>query len=110
MWPIISIHAYQAQSLKMPVRCKHINKTASSHLLALQSPDSAKVRRLLHLLVICKEILPPSADFTVCLFKSKLFQLLLSIWGTGGKGLVGVINCTLLSKCEWCLCSLRKGN
>lgn len=49
MWPIISIHAYQAQSLKMPVRCKHINKTASSHLLALQSPDSAKVRRLLHL-------------------------------------------------------------
>lgn len=67
MWPIISIHSYQARSLKMPVRCKHINKTASSHLLALQPPDSVKVRRLLHLRGICKESLPFPADFT-CLF------------------------------------------
>lgn len=80
MWPMISIQDYQTQSLKMPMRCKHINERESPHLPVLQSPDSANGKRwLLQLRGVHKEILPSYLTLCVCLFRSNFFQMFYSI-------------------------------
>lgn len=79
MWPMISIQDYRTWSLKMPIKCKYINKRESSHVPALQSCDSAKGRWFLQLWGVRKEILPSHLTLCVCLFKPNFFQMFHSI-------------------------------
>lgn len=70
---------YQAWSLKLPIKCKHINKRPSSQF---QFPDSAEGRRSLQKKAsycnsegFAKRFFLPCLTSCACSFKSKFFQL-----------------------------------
>lgn len=72
---LLSFHFQVRARALRPMKCKHINKWASSHLLVLHITDCKRKKVVTTGVKVSKEILLSCLTLSVCLFKSKFFQL-----------------------------------